>query len=182
MSPPPRAPSRAEPPQTERLLLRALAPADLDGLCAIFSDPRAMRHYPSTRTREQTRGWLDWNLEMYGALGYGMWAAVLRETGRFVGTVGLVAQEVEGASETELGYLLVREFWGRGLATEAALACRDFGFHVLGKARLVSLIDPANAPSRRVADRVGMRFEREIAKWDKRVCLYARDRAAERAR
>jgi RimJ/RimL family protein N-acetyltransferase len=58
-------------------------------------------------------------------------------------------QEVEGREELEVGYLFVREFWGRGLATEAARACHEFVFRRLGRERLVSLISPQNLPSRR---------------------------------
>src|SRR5215210_188544 len=69
--------------------------------------------------------------------------------------------------------IAVRKFWGRGLATEAARACRDYGFDDLGYARLISLIDPANGASRRVAEKVGMSLERLTQKWDKTVCVYS---------
>ena len=110
---------------------------------------------------------------MYEQYGHGMWAAVEREHGRFVGQIGLVVQEVEGVVEVELGYLLLRSCWGRGFATEAARACRDFGFRELHKDRLISLIDPRNGPSRRVAQRVGMRLTREVEKRGKTVCVYS---------
>ncbi len=66
-----------------------------------------------------------------------------------------------------------RKYWNRGLATEAALGCRDYGFKTLRLERLVSLIDPGNLPSRRVAEKVGMQMEREIERWNKRLCVYA---------
>jgi len=84
-----------------------------------------------------------------------------------------VVQEVERRREVEIGYLFLRPLWGQGLATEAAQACRDHGFLRLGFTRLISLIDPANVTSRRVAEKVGMTQEKEITKWSKRLCLYA---------
>ena len=87
---------------------------------------------------------------------------MLKETGEFCGQCGLMPQEVEGRREVEVGYLFVREFWGRGLATEAARASRDWGFEQLGRRRFVSLINPQNTPSRRVAEGIGMGLEKEI--------------------
>jgi RimJ/RimL family protein N-acetyltransferase len=159
--------------ETDRLYLRRLGLDDADLLLEIFSDPIAMQYYESTRDRDQTVGWIRWNLEMYEQHGHGMWAAFERDGNRFVGQVGLVVQEVEGRTETELGYLLRRSCWGRGFATEAARGCRDYGFRDLHRDRLISLIDLRNEPSRRVAARVGMRIEREIRKWGKAVCVYA---------
>jgi len=164
--------------ETRRLVLRRLTLDDADLLLAIFSDPVAMRYYDSTRDRDQTLGWIRWNLAMYEQRGHGMWAAFEREGRRFVGQIGLVAQEVQGNTETELGYLLQRSCWGRGFATEAARGCRDFGFRELDCDRLVSLIDPLNEPSRSVATRVGMRPEREIEKWGKTVSVYSLARDA----
>ncbi len=123
--------------QTERLVLRELRPDDTDLLLEIFSDPIAMKYYPGTKSRSETRSWISRNLSSYREHGYGMWATFSSSTGEFVGQVGLTLQEVEGHAETELGYLLVREFWGRGIASEAARACRDFAFEKLGKSHLV---------------------------------------------
>ncbi|MEM8531784.1 MAG: GNAT family N-acetyltransferase [Chloroflexota bacterium] len=73
--------------------------------------------------------------------GFGLWIAVLKQTNQFVGQCGLVLQEVENRSEVEIGYLFLRKLWGQGLATEAACACRDYGFDQLGFTRLISLPD-----------------------------------------
>jgi [ribosomal protein S5]-alanine N-acetyltransferase len=86
---------------------------------------------------------------------------ILKETGQLIGDCGLVRQQVDGATETEIAYHLQRDHQGRGLATEAARACRDHGFLTLGLQRLISLIRPENVPSRRVAERNGMLVEKE---------------------
>ena len=159
--------------RTERMVLREMVPEDVDDLMRIFSDPEAMRYYPSTKTREEAERWVDWVARSYEENGFGLWACVLRETGEFCGQCGLVPQEVGGRREVEVGYLFVRGFWGRGLATEAARASRDFGFERLDRRRLVSLIDPRNTASRRVAERIGMRPEKELEWRGKPTCVYS---------
>jgi len=158
--------------ETERMALRRMDFGDVESLRGIFEDPEAMRFYPSTKDEGETRGWIQWNLDSYARHGFGLWIATLQETGAFAGQCGLVVQEVEGRREVEIGYLFLRRLWGQGLATEAASACRDYALQKLGIPRVVSLIDPGNVASRRVAEKVGMRLEREIVKWDKPICVY----------
>ena len=101
----------------------------------IFADPVAMRYYPSTKTEEEAKTWITNQIQNYNTYGYGLWAVILKENNEFVGQVGLIPQIVDDREEVEIGYLFVREFWGRGLATEAAIACRDYGFYTLGRDR-----------------------------------------------
>jgi ribosomal-protein-alanine N-acetyltransferase len=155
------------------MVLRPLEISDVDSLMDIFSDTEAMRYYPATKSRREAEEWVQWNLNSYRERGFGLWAAILKSSGEFAGQCGLIAQEVDGRDEVEIGYLFVRKFWGRGLATEAARACRDYGFGTLGYDRLVSLIDPSNLASRRVAEKVGMRLEKHTHKWGKKICVYA---------
>lgn len=77
-----------------------------------------------------------------------------------------------GQNEVEIGYHFLHRFWGRGLATEAVIAVRDHGF-ALGYRWLVSIIDPGNLASRRVADKSGLTQEKEVEKWGKKVCIYS---------
>ena len=163
--------------ETNRLLLRQLALDDVDHLMGIFSDPEAMQYYPATKNREETLAWIQWNLDSYTQHGFGLWAAMLKDTDAFAGQCGLVMQrDVAGRDEVEIGYSFLRRYWNRGLATEAACACRDYGFGPLKLRRLVSLIDPENVASIRVAEKVGLCWEREIARWGKRVSVYAIER------
>ena len=132
-----------------------------------------MRFYAATKTREQTIQWIEWSIRSYEEHGFGLWAVVLKETTQFVGQCGLLLQrDVAGRDEPEIGYALLREHWNKGLATEAARACRDFAFGTLGRTHLVSLIDPANRASKRIAEKVGMTLETEIDRWGKRVDVY----------
>jgi ribosomal-protein-alanine N-acetyltransferase len=159
--------------QTERMALCQMEMDDVDDLMGIFSDPVAMRYYPNTKSRQEAEEWVRRAQESYRDHGFGLWVAVLADSGAFVGQCGLTVQEVEGKNEVEIGYLFLRKFWGRGLATEAASAVRDHGFHTLGYAPLISLIDPGNLASRRVAEKVGLTLEKEVEKWGKRICVYA---------
>lgn len=170
--------------ETDRLVLREMTMADVDDLMGIFGDPEAMRYYPSTKSREEAEGWVRWVLDSYAANGFGLWVAMLKGTGEFAGQCGLTLQDLDGAAEPEIGYLFLRRLWGRGLATEAARACRDHAFGSLGLARVVSLPDSANLASRRVAEKVGMTLERElwIERWHKTVCVYAIQRPGTRGR
>jgi len=86
-------------------------------------------------------------------------AGLGKVTGQPVGQVGLLIQNVQGVEEKEVGYLIHRQYWCRGFATEAALACRDYAFDALNRRRVIALIRPENVPSRSVAAKLGMQVE-----------------------
>ncbi len=144
--------------ETERLVLRRLTFGDLDDLARLYADPVVMRFYPSVRTRAQSERNLRWIIERYAAHpGAGLWAAVGKADGRFLGRCGLIPQIIERREDLEVGYLLDPAVWNRGLATEAARAIRDYAFRAFANApRLISIIHPDNAASQRVAEKNGM--------------------------
>jgi len=147
---------------TERLLLRELVRGDLDGLAAILGDPIAMRFYLHPFSRAETRDWILRNQTRYAEDGFGLWAVVLKETGEITGDCGLTIQTVEGVPELEVGYHVKRSRWGQGLATEAAMACRDYAFTRLERDRLISISTRGNAASQGVAVKLGMTFEKNV--------------------
>ena len=169
--------------ETDRLILRHLVPGDLDALADIYADPDVRRFFPEgTLTYEETREELEWIIDVYyGRYGYGLWATVLKETGAFIGRCGLlpwkVVPGVDGGPgldgpdefpdettvvEVELAYLLAKDQWGRGLGTEAARAIVDYAFERLHLTRLICLFEPENDASRRVAEKVGFTYERDV--------------------
>ena len=148
--------------QTPRLLLREFTPQDADALVLVLSDPETMRYYPTPFDRAGVEQWIERNRQRYKDDAVGLWAMELTETQELIGDCGIVLQEVEGERLYEIGYHLRRDFWGRGLATEAAIACRDWAFAYPKTERLISLIRPENSPSRRVAERNGMTVWKEI--------------------
>jgi RimJ/RimL family protein N-acetyltransferase len=159
--------------ETDRLLLRRFTLDDVDDLMGIFSDPETMRYFAATKNREETSAWIAWSIRSYSENGYGLWAAIRKDTMRFTGQCGLLVQRnVDGCDELEIGYSFLRQEWNHGLATEAAVACRDFGFTTLNRTHLVSLIDPQNFASKRVAEKIGMSLEKDIDRWDKRIHVY----------
>ncbi|GAA3892109.1 hypothetical protein GCM10022381_37290 [Leifsonia kafniensis] len=148
------------PNDTERLRFRPMTFDDLESMAALLGDPAVMTYYPAPKTRDEARAWVEWNQRNYGEHGHGLWVIETRE-GEFVGDCGLTWQKVNGRAELEVGYHVRADLQGRGYATEAAAACRDFARDVLGATKLVAIIHPDNAASARVAEKIGMRFLEE---------------------
>jgi RimJ/RimL family protein N-acetyltransferase len=148
--------------ETERLLLREFVPEDADALMRVLSDAETMRHYPAALDRAGVMEWITRNRRRYTQAGHGLWAMVLKSSGELIGDCGLTRQTVDGVEEFELGYHVRRDLWGRGYAPEAAQACRDYGFERLGTERIISLVRVGNLPSRRVAEKVGMKLWKRV--------------------
>lgn len=165
--------------QTARLCLRRMAATDIEPVARMFSDPEVMRYsITGTRDREASVAWLERSIAVYDEHGFGFLAAIERKSGEYVGHVGLLPQEVDGQREVEIGYWLRRQSWGLGYATEAARACRDHGLDALDRERLISIIVPSNERSRRVAQKIGMRMEKQTAWKGVDVCVYALTRVS----
>ena len=117
-------------------------------------------------------------LEQWKRNGYGPWAAIEKQTGRWAGRIGLdELPDWPGPHKVEVGWELHREFWGRGLATEGGWAGVRYGFETVGLARIISVTMAANAASRRVMDKCGLRFQGELPMAGTVVAWYAIDRA-----
>lgn len=151
--------------QTSRLLLRNFTMDDLASLDAMHSDPEVARFIGGVKTLEQTRQRLKVWLEEYQRYGFSKWAVVLRSSGELIGRCGLALEQVDTSAEWELGWTFARAHWGNGYATEAAKAAMEHSFNVLDLKRLISLIRPGNDSSVRVAERIGMTYDR-IVEWN----------------
>src|ERR1019366_1298684 len=123
--------------------------------------------------RSGVEQWIERNRQRYQNDGVGLWAMELRNTQELIGDCGIIRQPVEGELLYEIGYHLRRDLWGQGLATEAAIACRDWAFAHLKTGRLISLIRPENLPSRRVAERNGMTVWKEVSWRGLPHCVYS---------
>jgi [ribosomal protein S5]-alanine N-acetyltransferase len=159
--------------ETPRLTLREFVDEDATALALVLSDAETMRFYPAPFDRAGVEEWIARNRRRYAKDGIGLWAMVFKSTGELVGDCGIMKQEVEGEPWYEIGYHLRREFWGQGLATEAAQACKAWGFTHLTVDRIISLIRPENVPSRRVAERNGMTVWKEIEWRGLPHCVYS---------
>ena len=149
--------------ETERLVLRRLLPDDLDRLFELYRDPEIRRYFPEgTLTYEETKEELEWFLNGHPRHPeLGLWATIHKDTGEFIGRCGLLPWTINGRAEVEVAYLLAKEYWGQGLATEAAHAIVDYAFDRLHLTRLICMIYAENQASIGVATRIGMTFESE---------------------
>jgi ribosomal-protein-alanine N-acetyltransferase len=158
--------------KTSRLILREFVPQDADALALVISDPETMRYYPSPFDRTGVEEWIARNIRRYQANRHGLWALELKSTGEMIGDCGITLQHVDGEQLLEIGYHLRRDMWGHGFATEAARACRDFGFTEFRADCLISLVRPENVASCRVAGRNGMKTWKETVRMGLRHCVY----------
>lgn len=149
--------------ETERLILRHQVIEDLDDLWALYCDPEITKYIPDApRSRQEAQEELEWHMNGHPRFPeLGLWATIHKETGKFIGRCGLLPWTIEGQEEVEVAYTIAREYWGQGLASEAARAILQYGFEKLHLPRLISLIDADNIASQRVAEKIGMRFEKE---------------------
>ncbi|PZM62431.1 GNAT family N-acetyltransferase [Paenibacillus dendritiformis] len=147
--------------ETPRLFLRPFDDEDVASLHPVFSDPETMAYYPAPFSYQQTQAWIQRNQARYANDGYGLWAVCLKDSGQVIGDCGLINQNVDGKTEVEIGYHLNKAYWSKGCASEAAAACKEYGFERLGLSRLISIIAPQNAASIRVAERIGFSKEKE---------------------
>jgi RimJ/RimL family protein N-acetyltransferase len=141
--------------ETERTIMRSWWPDDLDAVAGWMGDSEVMRFVGGVRGRAEAWRSMATFLGHWQLRGYGLWAVQRKSDGVLIGRVGL--WNPEGWPGIELGWTFARHAWGKGFATECAVAGRDWAWANLPELdRLVSIIDPENRPSRRVAERLGM--------------------------
>lgn len=144
--------------QTERLLLRAWRDEDLAPFAVLNADPVVCRFLPGPMTRAESDAQAGRIRFFMQAEGWGLWACEPKDTGDFLGFIGLSRPSFEAPFTpcVEVGWRLASPFHGRGLASEGARAAVDYGFNVLGLSELVAFTVPENLPSRRVMEKLGM--------------------------
>ena len=149
--------------ETKRLLLRRQMIEDLDDLWALYCDPEITRYIPDApRSRAEAKEELEWHMNGHPRFPeLGLWATIHKESGKFIGRCGLLPWTINGQNEVEVAYTIAREYWGQGLASEAAQAILNYGFARLNLSRLISVIDPENVASQKVAEKIGMTIEKE---------------------
>jgi ribosomal-protein-alanine N-acetyltransferase len=150
--------------RTGRLILTRIHPKHVPALIDLWMDPEVTRFMSGPRERDFLMTEFENNALAPFAEKYDLWALVEKESGAVVGHCGLLDKEVEGTVEIELVYVLATAAWGKGYATEIAAALKQFAFQTLGLQRLISLIEPGNQSSERVAIKTGMHLEREVVR------------------
>jgi RimJ/RimL family protein N-acetyltransferase len=144
--------------RTTRLLLRHWRAEDREPFAAMNADPRVMKFFPATLTREESDRGVDWIEAGIASRGWGLYAAELAETKKFIGFIGLSVPEFEAhfTPAVEIGWRLAAPYWNRGLASEGATAVIRHAFDILKLSALVSFTTETNLPSRRVMEKIGM--------------------------
>jgi RimJ/RimL family protein N-acetyltransferase len=162
--------------ETERLCLRPFEEADLDAYARICADAETMRYLGDGRPLTRPEAWRQMALFLGHWLlrGYGLWAVEEKATGELVGRIGLY--NPEGWPGLEVGWLVARQHWGRGFAPEGGRAALDYAFRQLGTDHVISIIATPNRASIRVAEKLGMRRERQIEFNGKETVIYGTTR------
>ena len=176
--------------ETDRLRLRPWRAADVDDLARIYSDPDVFRFLGGPISRRETEAQIERFVRHWEAHGFGLWAAEERTTGRMIGRIGLMLHEdwTESEDKVEVGWTLDRSRWGRGLATEGALASLRYGFdtlqlrRVIKLRRVISITLPHNIASRRVMEKCGLTLQGRTPWRGLEHVWYALDRAVWTAR
>jgi RimJ/RimL family protein N-acetyltransferase len=160
--------------ETDRLIIRKFTTRDLNKLHAILSDAEVMLYsLYGPYSLEQTDTFLKGTLNAYHSRGYAQYAVILKDSKELIGFCGFFNQEIENVIEMELGYRFSKKHWGQGYACEAAIACRDYAFSELGAKKLISIIDPNNVASIKVAEKAGLRLEKSTYYHDIMVLIYS---------
>ena len=165
--------------ETERMILERLRLEHAPEQMRLLLDPRVSaplwaRAQPPTEA--DVLDGLDAKVDHWERHGFGMWLLRDRDTGEMVGRGGLQYTYTAGLNDVEAGWAVVPERWGQGLATELAHACVDTAFDQLGLLEIVAFTLPDNLPSRRVMEKAGFAYERDIVHAGLPHVLYRRRR------
>jgi RimJ/RimL family protein N-acetyltransferase len=148
--------------ETIRLLFNETSLNDFNSWLPFFEDPETSKHWVEEKEtpRVACEKWYARQFERYNKGLGGINALIEKSSGKLVGHVGLIVQQVDGAAELEIAYSLLPEFWGKGYAIEAAQKCKSIAFQDYQVPSLISIISLTNLPSQKVATKNGMRIDK----------------------
>lgn len=149
---------------SKRLKFKYIEKEDFDSLYEILKDPEVMYAWEHDFTEEDVNAWIEKRCALYELFGYDYFLATDKLTGKVVGQIGILDEIVNGEHITGIGYILKKEFWHKGLATEGAEAMIEYAFNVLKKDKIIATIRPENISSCKVAERIGMKIESDFIK------------------
>ncbi|CAN5364146.1 GNAT family N-acetyltransferase [soil metagenome] len=162
--------------ETERLILKKLAPGDLPWLIEMRSSEAVNRYLggPAMQNAEALTKRLPFYLECHEKFGFGFSTMALRSTGELIGTSGL--QPLEDTGEIEVGYNLIEKYWRQGYGYECAMAWLKYGFETAGLERIVAIAHPDNTGSWRIMEKCGMKYEKTEEHYGIECVFYAMSR------
>jgi len=161
--------------ETERLIIRELALSDIKDWEAFFVNNSSLDYLGFDVNFDKhtlSKEWIGIQLERYQNNRYGHQALIEKTTGKFIGQCGLLTQTFEENEIIEIGYHILPEYWGKGFAPEAAKKIRDFAFKNKIADEFYSIIDIRNLASQRVAQKIGMKIEKQAKYFHLEVYLY----------
>ena len=159
--------------ETERLIFRPFTEEDLPKLIEQRSDPDVNRYLggPARQNAEALATRLRFYMDCYDKFGFGSCAMLWRETGEMIGTAGI--QPLEDTGEIEVGYSIIKPYWGLGIGTEAAKGWMEYGFNTAGLVRIVAIAVEENTASRRIMEKLGMKYEKTEVHYGQECVFYA---------
>jgi RimJ/RimL family protein N-acetyltransferase len=144
--------------ETERLLFRPFEQDDLEELCRLYSDAEVMKFVAPVRDIEQTRLRLKKHIRDRYKYGFGLFAAILKSSGVFVGRCGLDPEIIDGELQGEIAWMFSPEYWGNGFATEFGVKMVELGFGELSLSRIFAHAKQKNVVSINVMKKIGMLY------------------------
>lgn len=150
--------------ETTRFFIRSLKVEDVTTLAKLWTNPDVTRFMGGPRNYEEVYGQLMEDAQLVPPPKFDLWVVIEKATGDIVGHCGVLDKDIDNTKEFELVYVIDKPHWGKGYATEVSSVIQHFAFHELGLKRIVSLIDPANQASARVAIKVGLKYEKDIVR------------------
>ena len=159
--------------ETPRLRLRQFTPNDVDDLYGIYRHPDLFKYMSNEKPLvwEETRAVINSITANWQQHNFGVWAVIHKKHQKLIGHCGL--KFLENTSHIQIGYLLQKSYWGRGLGTEAALVVLNYGFEVVKLEKIVSIAKPENIASRRVMEKAGMKYEKDAYYYNNDVVYYS---------
>ena len=157
--------------KTKRLLLRPFQVSEFDNAYQLLSDPDVMRYsLNGPYSKQKSQAFIEQCILKSKQNEPTLFAVIEKENNQFIGFCGFFPQTIQGKQEIELGYRLLKAQWGKGFATEAAMAMKNYAFNELGITRLISLIETSNIASLRVAKKNGFCVEKQML-YDGRISI-----------
>lgn len=147
--------------KTARLTLRQFTFQDAGPLHQILSIPGVLEYFPNSDPLdlERVQKLVDRQINHWEDNNYGWWAVEPNGAGELIGWSGL--QYLPETDEIEIGYLLSKPYWGKGLATESATAGLDYGFNSLSIEKIIGIVHPENVASQKVLEKIGLKFQEQ---------------------
>ncbi len=159
--------------ETCRLQLRHFTPNDADDLYRIYSQPDLFKYMSNDKPLlwEQARAVINSLTENWQQHQFGVWAVVYKNHQELIGHCGF--KFLENTKEIQIGYILLKSYWNMGLGTEAAKASLEYAFEIANLERIVAVAKPENIASRRVMEKVGMKYEKDAYYYNNEVVYYS---------